>query len=154
MFPRVTAVLVVRHGGDHLDRTLEGIRAQGRTPDALVVVLTAADAGAREQIGAAGATQVIELQEVLSFGEAIRAADRTLDAPTSDADALWLLAEDSAPDPDALAALAATLETARSVAVAGPKLLQWDEPERIAGLGRTLTRFGRSVPVVGGELDQ
>ncbi|MDF2575069.1 MAG: hypothetical protein K0S05_1981 [Agromyces sp.] len=154
MFPRVTAVLVVRHGGDHLDRTLEGIRAQVRTPDALVVVLTAADALAREQIAAAGATQVIELQEALSFGEAIRAADRTLDAPSSDADSLWLLAEDSAPDPAALAALAATLETARSVAVAGPKLVQWDEPDRIAGLGRTLTRFGRSVPVIAGELDQ
>lgn len=154
MFPRVTAVLVVRHGGDHLDRTLEGIRAQVRTPDALVVVLTAADAKAREQIAAAGATQVVDLQESVSFGEAIRAADRTLGAPSSDADALWLLTEDSAPDPGALAALAATLETARSVAIAGPKLVEWDEPERIAGLGRTVTRLGRSVPVVAGELDQ
>ncbi|MEV1129848.1 glycosyltransferase [Agromyces sp. NPDC049794] len=154
MFPRVTAVLVVRHGGDHLDRTLEGIRAQVRTPDALVVVLTAADAQAKEQVGAAGPTQVVELQEALSFGEAIRAGEQALDAPGSEADALWLLAEDSAPDPGALAALAATLETARSVAIAGPKLMQWDEPERIAGLGRTSTRLGRSVPVVAGELDQ
>ena len=32
--------------------------------------------------------------------------------------------------------------------------MEWDEPERIAGLGRTMTRLGRSVPVVGDELDQ
>ena len=43
MFPRVTAVLVVRHGGDHLERTLDAIRAQVRTPDAFVVVLAQAD---------------------------------------------------------------------------------------------------------------
>ncbi|WP_169053775.1 glycosyltransferase [Agromyces sp. H66] len=154
MFPRVTAVLVVRHGGDHLAGTLDGIRSQVRTPDALVVVLAAADAQAREQAAAAGATHVVELQEPLSFGEAVRAGERVLDAPESDADALWLLAEDSAPEADALAALVAALETARSVAVAGPKLMEWDEPERIAGMGRTLTRLGRSVPIVAGELDQ
>ncbi|WP_448809379.1 glycosyltransferase [Agromyces bauzanensis] len=154
MFPRVTAVLVVRHGGDHLSRTLEGIRAQARTPDALVVVLTAADAAAREQVAAAGATHLVELQEALSFGEAVRAGERVLDAPGSDADALWLLAEDSAPQPEALGALVAMLETAKSVAIAGPKLMAWDEPDRIAGLGRTMTRLGRSVPVVADELDQ
>ncbi|RZS67898.1 GT2 family glycosyltransferase [Agromyces ramosus] len=154
MFPRVTAVLVVRHGGDHLRRTLDAIRAQVRTPDALVVVLAQADTEARAQSAAAGATHVVSLQEPLSFGEAVRAGERVLDAPASEADSLWLLAEDSAPEPEALDALLATLETAKSVAVAGPKLMEWDEPGRIAGFGRTVTRLGRSVPVVAGELDQ
>ena len=154
MFPRVTAVLVVRHGGDHLSRTLDAMRAQVRTPDALVVVLTNADTEAREQSAAAGATHIVELQESLPFGEAVRAGERVLEAPSSDADSLWLLAEDSAPEPDALHILLATLETAKSVAVAGPKLMEWDEPERIAGLGRTTTRFGRSVSIVADELDQ
>ena len=154
MFPRVTAVLVVRHGGDHLRRTLDAIRAQVRTPDALVVVLAQADAEARAQSAAAGATHVVSLQEPLSFGEAVRAGERVLEAPSSDADALWLLAEDSAPEPEALDALLATLETAKSVAVAGPKLMEWDEPGRIAGFGRTMTRLGRSVPIVADELDQ
>lgn len=40
MFPRVTAILVVHHGGDRLARTLEAISAQRRAPDALVVVLS------------------------------------------------------------------------------------------------------------------
>jgi len=154
MFPRVTAVLVVRHGGDHLSRTLEAIRAQARTPDALVVVLSGADAEAREQASGAGATHIVELQEPLSFGEAVRAGERVLEAPSSDADALWLLAEDTAPESEALRALVATLETGKSIAVAGPKLMDWAEPGRIAGLGRTMTRLGQSVPIVAGELDQ
>jgi GT2 family glycosyltransferase len=154
MFPRVTAVLVVRHGGDHLSRTLDAIRAQVRTPDALVIVLSGADAEAREQASGAGATHIVELQEPLSFGEAVRAGERVLEAPSSDADALWLLAEDTAPESEALRALVATLETGKSIAVAGAKLMEWDEPERIAGLGRTMTRLGQSVPIVAGELDQ
>ncbi|MFD4422732.1 glycosyltransferase family 2 protein [Agromyces sp. NPDC058484] len=154
MFPRVTAILVVHHGGDHLRRTLDAIRAQVRTPDALVVVLTEPDADARAHTAAAGATHVVELQEHLSFGEAVRAGERMLDTPASDGDALWLLAEDSAPEPGALGALLATLETARSVAVAGPKLMEWDESDRIVGLGRTVTRLGRSVELVADELDQ
>lgn len=154
MFPRVTAVLVVRHGGDHLQRTLEAIRSQDRAPDALVVVLAQADALAREQVAAAGPDRIVELQEALSFGEALRAGERVLEVPTSDADALWLLAEDTEPHPGALTALMATLETSRSVAVAGPKLVEWDASDRIAGLGRTMTRLGRSVPVVVDELDQ
>ncbi len=154
MFPRVTAILVVRHGGDHLQHTLDALRTQERMPDALVVVLTQADDEAREQVAAAGATHIVELSEPLSFGEAIRAGERLLDAPASDADALWLLAEDSAPEPRALQALVATLETARSVAVTAPKLLAWDGPSRIEGLGRSMTRTGRSLPIVTDELDQ
>ena len=154
MFPRVTAVLVVRHGGDHLQRTLDAIRSQDRVPDALLVVLAQPDAAAREQVAAATPDRIVELQEPLSFGEALRAGERVLEAPSSDADALWLLAEDTEPQPGALMRLMATLETSKSVAVAGPKLMEWDEPDRIAGLGRTMTRFGRSVPVVADELDQ
>ena len=154
MFPRVTAVLVVRHGGDHLQRTLEAIRSQDRAPDALVVVLAQADALAREQVAGATPDRIVELQEPLSFGEALRAGERVLEAPASDADALWLLAEDTEPQSGALTKLMATLETSKSVAVAGPKLMEWDEPDRIAGLGRTMTRLGRSVPVVADELDQ
>ncbi len=33
MFPRVTAVLVVQHGGDRLRTTLEALRSQTRRPE-------------------------------------------------------------------------------------------------------------------------
>ncbi|RXZ72044.1 glycosyltransferase family 2 protein, partial [Agromyces albus] len=154
MFPRVTAILVVQHGGDHLRRTLEALQAQRRTPDALVIVLTEADAGAREIIEGAGATHIVEHSQHLSFGEAVRAGERVIGEPSTDADALWLLSEDSAPEPEALAKLLATLETAKSVGIAGPKLMHWDAPDRIAVFGRSITRLGRSVPLVADELDQ
>ena len=154
MFPRVTALLVVHHGGDRLRRTLDALRAQQRTPDAFVVVLTEADSDAREQVAVAGATHIVELSQRVPFGEALRAGERVLDAPASDADALWLLAEDTAPEPAALATLLAALETGRSAAVVGPKLLEWDDTDRIATFGRSITRFGRAVTIVEDELDQ
>jgi GT2 family glycosyltransferase len=154
MFPRVTAVLVARHGGDRLRHTLEAIGAQRRTPDVFVIVLTHPEGDARELAADAGATHIVETGEALSFGDAVAAGERVLDAPADESDALWLLAEDSAPDPDALDRLLATLVNGRTVAVAGPKLVRWDEPDQLAGLGRTMTRLGRSVPVVLDELDQ
>ena len=80
----------------------------------------------------------------------MRAAERVLDAPTADDDALWLLAGDTAPEPDALDALVATLETAQSVAIAGPKLMRVGRARPHRGLGRTMTRSGgacRSSPM-------
>ncbi|ANJ27661.1 glycosyltransferase [Agromyces aureus] len=154
MFPRVTAVLVARHGGDRLRHTLDAVRAQSREPDALVIVLARPEGDAREIAVSAGATHLVESNEPLSFGEAVRIGERVLEVPTSDAEALWLLTEDSSPEPDALEALLATLVNGRTVAVAAPKLVQWDEPDQLVSLGRTMTRFGRSVPVVPEELDQ
>ncbi|HKH07436.1 MAG TPA: glycosyltransferase, partial [Agromyces sp.] len=154
MFPRVTAILVVQHGGDRLRDTLAALAAQRRAPDALAVVLMGSDPATREAVASARPSHVVQVEERMPFGEAVRTAERLLDAPASDADALWLLAEDSAPDAGALAALVATLERARSVAIAGPKLVDWDDAARFVSFGRTLTRFGRSVPIVAGELDQ
>ncbi|MRG60584.1 glycosyltransferase [Agromyces sp. CFH 90414] len=153
MFPRVTAILVVHRGGDRLRRTLAAIDAQQQAPDELIVVLDDADASADELIPES-ASHVVRLSTRASFGEAVRAADRVLEAPADERAALWLLAEDSAPAPDALATLVATLETERSVAVAGPKLMRWDAPDRIAHLGRSITRFGRTIDLVADELDQ
>ncbi|WP_308796709.1 glycosyltransferase family 2 protein [Agromyces silvae] len=154
MFPRVTAVLVVHRGGDRLSRTLAAIRAQHRAPDELIIVLTDADAAARDQAAAAAPSHIVSLSTRVSFGEAVRSAEGVLPPPSSDDDALWLLAEDSAPAPDTLARLRATLETERSVAIAGPKLMAWDAPDRIVALGRSITRFGRAVDLVADELDQ
>ncbi|MET4160157.1 glycosyltransferase [Agromyces sp. PvR057] len=154
MFPRVTAVLVARHGGDRLRHTLNAVRAQSREPDALVIVLARPEGDAREIAATAGATHVVESNEALSFGEAVRSGERILDAPADDTDTLWLLTEDSAPEPGALDALLATIVNGRSIAVAGPKLVGWEAPDQLVSLGRTMTRFGRSVPVVPDELDQ
>src|SRR5690606_28032097 len=67
---------------------------------------------------------------------------------------LWLLGHDNAPDPGALSALLGAVEVAPSVAVAGPKLMRWDDGAVIAAFGETVTALGRSVQLVSGELDQ
>ncbi|WP_394551238.1 glycosyltransferase family 2 protein [Agromyces sp. MMS24-JH15] len=154
MLPRVTAILVVQRGGDRLQRSLDAVLAQERRPDSLVVVLLEPDAAATEQVRAAAPDHAIELQSRMPFGEAVRAAERSLEPPDDDADLLWLLPADAAPAPDALARLVAVLETGRSVAIAAGKLVAWDDPRRILHLGRSVTKYGRTVDLVHGELDQ
>ncbi|MGX5695883.1 glycosyltransferase [Agromyces soli] len=154
MSPRVTALLVVQHGGDRLSRALDALRSQRLAPDRLVVVLTQATAEAREAALAAAPDGLVQLEDRVPFGEAVRRAEQTLPEPSGDDDAIWLLSEDTAPAPTALVELVTALETAKSVAIAGPKLLDAEAPDRIVGLGRSMTRFGAAVPLVSGELDQ
>ena len=116
MFPGVTAVLVVRHGGDRLAAMLDALRAQRRPADALAVVLMRSDEATRIAVEAAGPDHVVQLETVLPFGEAVRAIEATLPEPSSEDQAIWLLADDSAPDSGALEALVAELTTARSAA--------------------------------------
>src|SRR5919199_609962 len=67
---------------------------------------------------------------------------------------LWLLATDNAPEPDALEQLLRAVDLAPSVAVAGPKQMQWDAPDYLHSFGETMTRFGASVELAEPELDQ
>lgn len=154
MFPRVTAVLVVQHGGDRLSATLDAIRAQRRPVDALAVVLMRSDEATRALVESAHPDRVVQLESPRPFGDAVRTIEPTLDAPGTGDDALWLLTEDSAPEPGALEALAGALSTARTAGIAVPKLVGWDDPGRILRFGRSMTRSGRSLAIVEDELDQ
>lgn len=154
MFPRVTAVLVVQHGGDRLRATLDAIRAQRRPVDALAVVLMRSDDATRALVEAAHPARVVQVESPLPFGDAVRTIETTLDPPGTGDDAIWLLTEDAAPEPGALEALSAALSTARTAGIAVPKLVAWDEPGRILRFGRSVTRGGRSLAIVEDELDQ
>ncbi|MGR2753247.1 glycosyltransferase family 2 protein [Agromyces arachidis] len=154
MFPRVTAVLVVQHGGDRLSATLDALRLQRRPIDALAVVLMRSDEATRRLIEAERPDRVVQLESPRPFGEAVRAVETTLDEPATADDALWLLTEDAAPEPGALEALTGVLSTARTAGIAVPKLVAWGDPARILRFGRSVTRGGRSLAVVEDELDQ
>ncbi len=150
---RVHAVLVARSdvpaAADHLRRTLKALAAQTLPVEALTIVLCEPDAALRELAATSGAEGVISASGALGYAAALRAA-----APRLTGDAVWLLAQDTAPAPDALDRLAGALEVAGSVAVAAPKLVDWDDIGRIRSLGVTMTRFGRAVERVEGERDQ
>lgn len=151
---RVHAVLVVRPEGripaaPHLTRTLEALAAQTRPVDALTIVLCGADPELTRIAAASGAEGVITASPGTPF-----AAATALASPRLTGDAVWLLAQDTAPDPDALLRLAGALELSSSLALAAPKLVAWDDPAEIVSLGVSVTRYGRSVELAAGELDQ
>ncbi|MBQ9916632.1 MAG: glycosyl transferase, partial [Microbacterium sp.] len=151
---RVHAVLVVRPEGripaaPHLTRTLEALAAQTRPVDALTIVLCGNDPALTRIAAASGAEGVITASAGTTF-----AAATALATPRLTGDAVWLLAQDTAPDPDALLRLAGALELSSSLAVAAPKLVAWDDPAEIVSLGVSMTRYGRTVELAAGELDQ
>jgi hypothetical protein len=154
MNPRVTAIVVAQSGGEHLTRTLEALRSQTRRPDILLAVDNSAKATAKAEFQAFGPAQIISVSDKISFGEAVELATRVIPVASGPDDFLWLLAQDSAPAPDALAALLGALEVSPSVGIAGPKQMAWSAPDHIREFGLTLTRGGRTVSLVTDELDQ
>lgn len=94
----------------------------------------------------------------VGFGRAVGAAlghllaDRGDDGTTQ---WLWLLHDDSAPRPDALARLLDAVEKAPSVAIAGCKQVDAERTDRLVDVGLTMTRTGHRFNRVGSdEVDQ
>ncbi|MEN2739370.1 glycosyltransferase [Microbacterium sp. X-17] len=154
MYPRVTAIVVAPSGGTSLQRTLDALAAQTRQPDAVIAVDCASTDDAARLLADAKPTQLLRSPEKLSFGTAIATAVRVLPPTTSSDELLWLLAHDTAPEPEALAALIGALEVSPSVAVVGPKLVDAEDAAFIREFGESMTPFGASLPLVENELDQ
>ncbi|MCC4907829.1 glycosyltransferase [Microbacterium sp. cx-59] len=151
---RVHALLVVRPDGrkaaaTHLQHTLDALSAQTRPADVLTIVLCGPDRALTEAAAASGAEGVITANGSTSFADAARLA-----SPRLTGDAIWLLAQDTAPEPHALARLLAGLERAPSVGIVAPKLVDAEDPARIVSLGVTMTPYGRTVGLADNELDQ
>ena len=154
MQPRVTTILVARNGAKHLERTLEALARQSRQPDSVITVDCGSTDASGDLLSAFGPTQFISADPDHNFGQAIAAAVRVTAPPASDREMLWLLAQDSAPEPGALAALLGELEIAPSVAVAGPKVMEWDAGDYIHDFGKSMTPSGATETLVESELDQ
>ncbi len=168
----VTAILVARNGGEWLDQTIAGLHAQTRRPDRVIAVVCGGGERVATQLAQAGIERIVTATGHLPFGDAVRrgiaaipvgpegnadgavAYGERSDTGTIGADWLWLLSEDSAPEPRALELILATVQRAPSVAVAGPKLVNWDAPERIIELGQSLTHRGDRWLLRRQELDQ
>ncbi|KRA22254.1 glycosyl transferase [Microbacterium sp. Root61] len=151
---RVHAILVVRPDGRtpatlHLKRTLAALDDQQRRIDALTVVLCGPDKALTEMATASGADMVITAPAHTRF-----AAAAAMATPGLTGDAVWLLAQDTAPETDALTRLAGALELAPSVAFVAPKLVRWDDRTQIVSLGVSMTTLGRAVGMADGQLDQ
>jgi GT2 family glycosyltransferase len=150
----VTAILVAHRDPEHVRRSLGALAAQTRAVDSVVVIGVDSDEATTAQAAAASPDQLLASAERLSFGAAIAAAARVVPPTESDDAWLWLLGQDTAPEPDALANLIDTVAVSPSVAVAGPKLVDWDEASVIREQGMSMTRFGATIIPVEDEFDQ
>src|SRR5690625_1052607 len=159
-----TLAIVVSAGvSAYLPRTLRGIASQVVAPDRLVIVDTSASGGQLgtgiplpRAIEAAGlpttTTLVVRAPKAPTFGHAVAAAVTQLEC---DEQWLWLLHDDSAPAPDALAELLRTADSGPSIGIIGAKQRDWDVPERLLEVGVRATRSARRVLDIDvGEIDQ
>ncbi|MDQ0851155.1 GT2 family glycosyltransferase [Arthrobacter sp. B3I9] len=169
--------MVAHDGGDFLPRTLAALAAQTRPADAVIGV----DTGSRDHsaalleqslgkanvtsfeqhrsgLGSAVAAGLAALAPWRSESPAVQAQEKTQDRGAGsrpDKDWIWLLHDDAAPAPEALAELLHAVERAPSVTVAGCKQLDWDAERRLIDVGLSTSRWAERVTLIDAdELDQ
>lgn len=162
----VTAVVVTRGRTRYLERALTALAASTRRPAQVLLVDVAPTRGAVDGLleaafarpdAARPRLRTLHVPVARTFGHAVRGAlaDPQVGSDGSPTTWLWLLHDDSAPAPDALAELVRAVGHARSVAVAGVKQRTWTDPERLLEVGvRTSPAGRRLTDVAPGELDQ
>lgn len=133
----VSAIVISHDSAEFLSRTLAAI--QNQPVDEIIHVETGSAQGAQFSIGD------VSLAASLRF-----AAEKV--SPQSEW--LWILHDDSAPLADALKQLLALAEVSPSVAIIGPKQVDWQDTRKIVQQGLTLTPRGKLFSLVSNELDQ
>ena len=166
--PHVTVVLVSHNGAKWLPQVLDGLERQQRMPNALVAVDTGSTDESVDLLSArVGPQSVCRLRRPSGYGAAVAAGLEFLNGqpvePRRHGSAgnpadptrswIWLLHDDSAPDPGALAALLAQVRD--DVAIVGPKLREWPSLRRLLEVGATISGTGhRETGLERGEPDQ
>lgn len=133
--PTVAAVLVAHDGAPWLPQTLTSLGRLQRTPDVWHAVDVSSTDGSAELLrDTFGAERVSYAPAGTGFGDAVRVGLAAL----PDTDWIWLLHDDLAPAPDALAALLD--EAQRSgAAILGPKLREWPSLRRLLEVGLSIS---------------
>jgi len=145
MTANVCAVVLAHDQPQFLERVLADLKNQSVTPSRVLIVDTSKQAAASGQ-----GYEVLKLDSKTNFAAAIEAAVMH----TSPEGFLWILHDDSAPDSKSLENLLREVELSPSLAIVGPKQVDWDNPRVIKQLGLTLTRGGKLFSRVRGEFDQ
>jgi GT2 family glycosyltransferase len=149
--PTVGAVLVVHDGGRWLPQVLASFAALEHAPTSWRVVdVSSTDDGAELVRDSFGPERILYAPSGTGFGEAVHRAVASM--PRTDW--LWLLHDDAAVQPDALAALLDEATSADDVAVVGPKIREWPSLRRLLEVGLTITSTGaRETGLETGEPD-
>ncbi|MHA7144042.1 glycosyltransferase [Arthrobacter sp. TmT3-37] len=152
---RVTAVVVAHNGAEYLPRTLEALARQTRPADSCVGVDTGSsdDSASILQLRLPAGSPVVGAPARAGFGAAVRAAVAEIPAVRdpragSGQDWLWLLHDDSAPEPEALAEMLLAVERAPSVTVAGTKQVAWDDRRELVDVGLSISRWAERLTLI------
>ena len=174
--------MVAHNGGDYLPRTLAALSEQTRQVDAFIGVDTGSrDNSAALLEQAFGKANVTTFQQGRSgMGDAVKACLAALapwqshrpdtvrqdpvrqdparqepERPAGGTEWIWLLHDDAAPAPEALAELLYAVERAPSVTVAGCKQLDWNSTRRLMDVGLSTSRWAERLTLIeADELDQ
>ncbi|MER2135108.1 MAG: glycosyltransferase family 2 protein [Arthrobacter sp.] len=153
--------MVAHNGAEYLPETLSALAAQTRPADFCVGV----DAGSTDasasllQLGLPVGSPVTGTGSRSGFGAAVKTGLEQLPRRAEPADStqewLWLLHDDSAPDPGALAQLLRAVELAPSVTIAGAKQVEWENPRKLIDVGVSISRWAERLTMIDvDELDQ
>jgi GT2 family glycosyltransferase len=145
----VNAVIVTHDGATWLRAVLTTIAGQTRPPDAIVGVDNAStDDSARLLRESLSAARVVETGINAGFGGAVDEGLRLIgdwDLPDDAVEWIWLLHDDSAPDPDCLDHLLLTADKFPAATILGPKILGWHDRRLLLEVGVSVDSDGRRV---------
>jgi GT2 family glycosyltransferase len=146
----IAAIVVSHSDPERVAATLEAVDAQTVKPDLCIVVGsftpgTLADHWLQVSTpaGNSNSALITAAIDALPFGFA-QAPDAWI----------WVLTEDTIPEPAALGELVKIIEVAPSAAMIAPKLVRLDSPRIIEQMGLTLTKRWRVFSSVSTEFDQ
>lgn len=137
---RVTAVLVSHNGALWLPEVVASLTSQTRPIDLITAVDTGSQDSSTKLLKSAGIS-FITTEHDSGFGEAISLGVSRLPQPI-DNEWLWLIHDDCALAPTALAELLAALENRPQVVMAGPKLLGWHDRTHLLEAGVSIAGNG------------
>jgi GT2 family glycosyltransferase len=161
----VTVVLVSHDGAAWLPSVLTGLANQTRPPDAAVAIDTESSDHSLTLLRASfGVDRVVTAPSRQGFGQAVRRGLEHIGrveaisgdaAPGQFTQWVWLLHDDSAPDPTCLDALLKTADAYPSASVLGPKILGWHDRRLLLEAGVSISNSGRRLTgLERGEHDQ
>jgi GT2 family glycosyltransferase len=140
----VRAIVVTDGRAGQLPAVLASLVSQDVRPDIVHVVLV--DGAVAPLIPSELSVTVTET-EATTYAGAVQSV--LAQYPAHALEYLWLLHDDTAPLPGALAALSATARKRRQAAVIGGAHVRWDDTSKLVNLGTTVSRFGgRRVTMV------
>jgi GT2 family glycosyltransferase len=157
----VLAVLVCHDGQQWLREALSALRRCSPRPRHVLAVDTGSTDRTAELLAeaASGAQPVLDgvltLDRDTGFGAAVRAAVAAGVSRWGDPGRwIWLLHDDSAPEPDCLGVLLRTAELSPSAGLLGPLALDWTDPRLVVEVGLSTDASGHRQTGVGPtELD-